>query len=72
MKTTSELRKFLAVTMEQVKAGSISMEKAAAVQKIAGRINESMYAEAKILHLIAPGDKSRKLGDMELHNEKDC
>lgn len=67
MKTTSELRKFLADAMVKVQEGTMSIEKASSLQKMAGRINESLYAEAKILHIVAPGDKSRKLGSMEIH-----
>lgn len=53
--------------MVKVQEGTMSIEKASSLQKMAGRINESLYAEAKILHIVAPGDKSRKLGSMEIH-----
>jgi hypothetical protein len=66
MQTTGELRKMLAQTIESVRDGKLSLEKAGAIQKIAGRINESIYAEAKIVSML--GKKDVALGSLEIHS----
>ena len=64
MQTTGELRKVLAATLEAVRSGAVSIEKAGAIQKLAGRINESIYAEAKIAALL--GRKDARLGSLPI------
>ena len=67
IKTTGDLRALLSQAIEDVKSGKMSIEKAGSIQKIAGRINESIYAEAKILLMINPQMKEASLGNLELH-----
>lgn len=67
IKTTGDLRALLSQAIEDVKHGKMSIEKAGSIQKIAGRINESIYAEAKILLMINPQMKEASLGNLELH-----
>lgn len=55
--------------MSGIEDGTVSLEKAGAIQKMAGRINESMYAEAKIRHMVAPNDQTSRMGSMTIHDE---
>ncbi len=66
IKTTGDLRQLLSAAIEDVKNGRMSTEKAASIQKIAGRINESIYAEAKILQMT--NNTGKPLGNLPLHN----
>lgn len=68
IKTTGDLRALIAKAIEDVRDGRISIEKAASIQKLAGRMNESLYSEAKLLALVSPGSKLSELGKMDLHN----
>lgn len=65
MQTTGELRKLLADTIQSVRDGKISLDKAGAIQKLAGRVNESIYAEAKIVAML--GKKDCPLGSLQIH-----
>jgi len=69
IKTTSQLRAYLSRVMSGIEDGTVSLEKAGAIQKMAGRINESMYAEAKIRHMVAPNDQTSRMGSMTIHDE---
>lgn len=70
IKTTGDLRALLSQSIDDVKSGKMSIEKASSIQKIAGRINESIYAEAKILLMINPQMKDATLGNLELHSNQ--
>jgi hypothetical protein len=48
IKTTGELRDFLANMMIGVKNGDLDLDKASRITKLAGQINESFYAEIKV------------------------
>jgi hypothetical protein len=48
IQTTGQLRDFLASMMVGVKDGDISIDKASRITKLAGQINESLYAEVKV------------------------
>ena len=49
--TTGELRDFLSTLMVGVKDGVVTVEKASSIHKLAGQINESLYAEIKAARL---------------------
>ena len=67
MKTTGELRDFLATMMVGVKNGDIDIEKARNITKLAGQINESFYAEVKVAKVRAEaGEVMPKLGMMDI------
>ena len=67
MKTTGELRDFLATMMVGVKSGDIDIEKARNITKLAGQINESFYAEVKVAKVRAEaGEVMPKLGMMDI------
>lgn len=67
LKTTGELREFLATMMVGVKNGDIDIEKARNITKLAGQINESFYAEVKVAKTRAEaGEIMPKLGMMEI------
>lgn len=48
IKTTGELRDFLATMMIGVKNGDLDLDKARNITKLASQINESFYAEIKV------------------------
>ena len=67
MKTTGELRDFLATMMVGVKNGDLDIEKARNITKLAGQINESFYAEVKVAKVRAEaGEVIPKLGMMDI------
>lgn len=66
-KTTGELRTFLATMMLGVKNGDLSVDAASRITKLAGQINESMYAEVKVAKVRAEaGIVSPAFGNMQL------
>ncbi len=48
IKTTGQLRQFLASSIVAVKSGEMDAETARGVTKLAAQINESFYSEVKI------------------------
>jgi hypothetical protein len=63
--TTGELRDFLVTMMVGVKDGIVPIEKASSITKLAGQINESIYAEIKASRLkMDIGIEADKLGNM--------
>lgn len=69
MKTTGELRDFLATMMVGVKNGDLDLDKASRITKMAGQINESFYAEIKVAKVRAEaGEELTALGSLPLGN----
>lgn len=69
-KTSGQLREFLLQTMEEVKSGKLTYERASAVIKGASQVNESIYAELKARQLAKEmGGERFKLGQMPLVQE---
>ena len=67
IKTTGQLRGFLAELMVGLKNGTVELETASGVTKIAGQINESFYAEIKVGKLRAEsGEDMPGLGNMTI------
>jgi hypothetical protein len=65
IKTTGELRDFLATMMVGVKNGDLDLDKARNITKLAGQINESFYAEVKVAKVRAEaGAIMPALGEM--------
>lgn len=48
IRTTGELRDFLAMMIVGVKNGDLDLDKARHITKLAAQINESLYAEVKV------------------------
>lgn len=68
--TTGQLRDFLAKTMIAVQSGNIDLEKASRITKLAGQVNESFYAEAKIARIRAEaGEQMPALGSLRIGQE---
>lgn len=71
IKTTGELRDFLAMMMLGVKNGDLDLDKARNITKLAGQINESFYAEVKVAKVraeagqIMPALGAMKVGDAD-------
>ena len=71
IKTTGELRDFLANMMIGVKNGDLDLDKASRITKLAGQINESFYAEIKVAVLrTAAGEAFTKLGAMPVGKDE--
>jgi len=69
--STGQLRMFLAGILEDVVSGDIDLDKARAATKVAGQINESLYAEIKVARVRAEaGEEMIKLGVMPLGEEE--
>lgn len=51
IKTTADLREFLCETMQGVANGTVEVDTARNITKLAGQVNESIYAEAKLAKL---------------------
>jgi len=65
--TTGKVRAFLADTLANIQNGSIEVEKAHAIVKMANQIHQSLQAEAKIMKIRADaGQAVGKLGHMEV------
>ena len=65
--TTGQLRKKLAAMLDDVLAGKANLDEVAEANKTAGRINESLFAEATVMkrqHELK--QEIAKLGAMEL------
>lgn len=70
IKTTGELRDFLAMMMLGVKNGDLDLDKARNITKLAGQINESFYAEVKVAKVRAEaGQIMPALGAMKVGDE---
>jgi hypothetical protein len=48
IKTTGELRRFLVATIEAIREGTIDVETASQISKMAAQVNESFYSEIKL------------------------
>lgn len=67
IKTTGQLRAFLAETLERTRAGLVDLEVAGKITKMAGQINESFYAETKVARVqVELGNSASKLGELSL------
>lgn len=65
--TTGQLRTFLAKAMIAVQNGDMDIDKASRITKIAGQINENMYAEIKVAKIRAEaGQEMGAFGSVEL------
>ena len=58
IKTTGDLRNFLAETMTAVRDGAIDIDRAARITNLAGQINESFYSEIKVAKVRAEAGES--------------
>jgi hypothetical protein len=71
IKTTGELRDFLATMMVGVKNGDLAIDKASQITKLAMQITESFYAEVKVAQIkTAAGGTADKLGSLEIGSQE--
>ena len=70
MKDTKELRGFLLDVMEDVRSGTLAIDKANAIHKTAGQVNESMYAELKAMNVMEKLGEVWEFGNLTI-GEKD-
>ena len=67
IKTTGELRDFLATMMVGVKNGDLDLGRASRITKLAWQINESFYAEVQVAKVRAEaGEQMPELGSMSV------
>lgn len=65
--SAGELRAFLCDAMVDVRAGTLEVDKASVIQKLAAQVNENMYAEAKVAKMRADaGEALPRLGELTL------
>ena len=71
IRTTGQLRDFLATMMVGVKNGDLDLDKARNITKLAGQINESFYAEVKVAKVRAEaGQIMPALGAMQVGGDE--
>lgn len=69
IKTTADLRSFIADMMVGVKNGHLDLDAAGRITKLAAQINESMYAEIKIARVRAEANKAvAEFGELAIGN----
>lgn len=67
IKTTGQLREFLANMLVGINNGDLDPERARTITKMAGQINESFYAEIKTAKIRSElGENIPTLGDMNI------
>jgi len=67
IKTTRALREFLTSALVDVRNGTLDVDKANAVNKLAGQVNSSIYGEIKAKVVLSKmGEKTAAHGDLEL------
>jgi hypothetical protein len=70
--TTGALRKFVANAMTEVMAGNMDIDKANVLVKMASKVNDSLFAEAKIQKLLLEnGREVGRLGTQTLGDPDD-
>lgn len=67
IKTSGDLRNFLSLAMEDLRAGMLDPDVASKLTKMAGQVNESFYAEIKTARVMAEfGRASHELGELPI------
>jgi hypothetical protein len=67
IKTTGQLRQFLADTLVAVKNGQMDPDKARNITKIAAQINESIYSEIKTARVMDElGRQTAEMGNLKI------
>jgi hypothetical protein len=67
---SGELRDFLCSAINSVANGTMGIEKAREITKLAGQVNESFYAEVKVARLqLDLGRESSKLGQLKVNDD---
>lgn len=67
IKTTGELRNFLADLLVGIKNGHVEPERARNITKMAAQINESFYSEIKIAKVqMEAGKEAQQLGALNI------
>ena len=70
IRTAGELRAFLCDAMADVREGTLEVDKASVIQKLAAQVNENMYAEAKVAKMRTEfGEPMHELGKLTLRDE---
>ena len=71
IETTADLRKFLCASINSVANGTMDVEKARNITKLAGQVNESIYAEVKVQKTkIDMGLEADKFGQLDIVNQE--
>lgn len=67
LKTTGDLRRFMADTMLEIKNGTVEEGVARNIIKMSAQLNESFYSEAKIAKLkLEAGEAMDKFGQLSI------
>ncbi|TXH51226.1 MAG: hypothetical protein E6Q97_18865 [Desulfurellales bacterium] len=69
IKTTGELRAFLAEALTDVRSGKLGLDEASRITKLASQINESFYSEIKVAKIRSDaGEQMQKLGCLPIND----
>ena len=72
IKTTGQLRQMLAIAAKSVMNGSLDIERAIALHKLAKNISESLYSETKIaMFRNEVGEDMERFGELALGDPRD-
>lgn len=70
IQTVGQLREFLVNTMLGVKDGSIKIDEASRITKLAAQVNESFYSEIKIAKtMLEAGQEAIALGKLPINSQ---
>lgn len=70
--TSGDLREFLCSAINSVANGTMAIEKAREVTKLAGQVNESFYSEVKVARMqLDLGNEVSKLGTLDISSMAD-
>jgi hypothetical protein len=69
IKNSGDLRAFLCNAMVDVRNGTLEVDKASVIQKLATQVNENMYAEVKVSKMLADAERGHYvLGQLPLQD----
>jgi hypothetical protein len=70
IETTGQLREFLCMMLVGVKDGTVDLDAASRITKLAGQVNESFYSEVKVGRVRADmGETVPRMGQMSIGTE---
>jgi hypothetical protein len=71
--TTGQLREFLCQSINSVATGTLDIQKASQITKLAAQVNESLYSEVKVARLqLELGKTASEMGALTVNQANDA